>query len=125
MALGSRLRKDFGQSVHGPPPCFSFIAMNKEKSSNQYDSLAKKVLNTYGEAEALSFVRNIGAHLNRQHEYLKITVPINEANLQNELLEFITVQDQIITNGRARRAWIVERKINTKNHKIEYFLTVG
>ena len=75
-----------------------------------------------GTGEALSFVRNLGAHLNRQHEYVKIRVPINEQNSGNELLSFISVNDQKITDGRDRKGWIVDRKIDLSENKLEYKL---
>ena len=75
--------------------------------------------NNTGTSEAIAFIRNIAAHVNRQHEYVTIVVPYNATNLSQELLSFISVEDLKITDGQQRKGWIVERKLNIKSDKVE------
>lgn len=75
--------------------------------------------NGTGEGEALCFIRNQAGHINREHEYLSITIPYNSTNLGLELLSFISVRDLKVTSNVERLGWIVERKINTKKDYIE------
>lgn len=72
-----------------------------------------------GEGEALAFIRNQAGHINRQHEYLSVTIPYNSNNLALELLSFISIRDQKITGNVERLGWVIERKINTKKDSIE------
>ncbi len=76
--------------------------------------------NNTGTTEAIAFIRNIAAHVNRQHEYLTIVLPYNATNLSQELLSFISVEDIKITDGQQRKGWIVERKLNIKADKLEF-----
>ena len=71
-----------------------------------------------GNGDTINWIRNIAGHVNREHEYLTLTVPMNRANLDLELLTFIIVKDQFVTDGDYRKGWIVERTVDTKNHVV-------
>jgi hypothetical protein len=88
-----------------------------EKSSN-WHKLAFS--DGTGTSEAIAFIRNQLAHVNREHEYITFTVPYNTTNLAKELLSFISIQDELITDNEARNGWIVERRLNLKNDTITW-----
>lgn len=72
-----------------------------------------------GEGEALAFIRNQAGHVNRQHEYITITIPYIRSNLDLELLSFINIRDSKITGGVERAGWIVDRKLDVKKDQIQ------
>jgi len=46
----------------------------------------------------------------RQKDVVEYTIPINAANVQRELMEYITFNDAIYTNGSDRNGWITKIK---------------
>lgn len=94
----------------------------RKESQTKHESKWIKAFNADGtnENEAINFIRNQLAHVNREHEYISISVPFSATNLSLELLSFIQVTDAKITDGVARKGWIVERKINTKRDFLEF-----
>jgi hypothetical protein len=94
--------------------------IRKESQTKETNNWIKSYFsNGTGEGEALCFIRNQAGHINREHEYLSITIPYNSTNLGLELLSFISVRDLKVTSNVERLGWIVERKINTKKDLIE------
>jgi len=73
-----------------------------------------------GTSEALSFILGLSGFRNRAVPFGKVHVPINETNLSNELLSFVGIEDQFITDGILRKSWIVERELNIEESRIEY-----
>jgi hypothetical protein len=71
-----------------------------------------------GNSDSINWVRNISAHLNREHEYLTLNIPMTRSNLDLELLTFVIVKDQFVTDNDFRKGWIVERTIDTRNHVV-------
>jgi len=73
-----------------------------------------------GTSEALSFILGLSGFRNRAVPFGKVHVPINPTNLSNELLSFVGIEDQFITDGILRKSWIVERELNIEESRIEY-----
>lgn len=96
-----------------------FKRIRKQSQTNKESKWIKTVFNNnFGKSEAISFIRNQAAHSSREHEYVPVTVPYNTANLALELLSFIQVKDDKITDGDPRKGWIVKRVLDTKKHRI-------
>jgi len=87
--------------------------LSQTKSQSKWHKLAFS--DGTGTSEGIAFIRNQLGHVNREHEYITIIVPYNPTNLDKELLSFISIEDVIITDGNARKGWIVERKLNLSN----------
>ena len=75
-----------------------------------------------GSTELLSFVRTLMAHLNHDHRYIRVKIPLTLTNIQHELLSFIGVSDLFITGDVEEKGWIVERKLNVKDGALEFKL---
>lgn len=73
-----------------------------------------------GSSEAILFIRNLSALINRPAEFCRIGVPINVTNITQELLTFIGITDQKITDGLTRNGWVSEVRLNIKKASIEY-----
>lgn len=92
----------------------------RKSSQTQIESKCIKSFNSdgTGEGEALAFIYDISTHITREHEYITITIPYSNTNFALELLDYVSVVDQKITNDIVRKGWIVERKIDTKKDRI-------
>lgn len=127
---------DFARDVEGVVPFNSKIAeeawlllsagfkrIRKESQTTMNTKWIKSFFSTgIGDGEAISFIRNQAGHVNREHEYLTITIPLSSTNLSLELLSFLSVRDLKVTGNVERLGWIVERKINTKSDLLELTL---
>jgi hypothetical protein len=74
------------------------------------------------EAEALSFLAMLAPHVNRQHQYLTIKVPITAENLSIDLMDLVVVKDKIRTHNMERRAWVVWHNVDYENMTISFKL---
>ena len=73
-----------------------------------------------GVDEALTFIRNQSAHINREFEYISFSVPLNKDDAIKELLSFDSVQHPFKTDGQERPGWIVEHKVSFKSGRVHF-----